>query len=121
MPVSTVRSAEDKAFLRESRRLKKLIQQVPAERRVIAENLVNEILFMAKTMQKLKLQVEQRGGVELFKQGKQEFLRESPALKAYNTTIQRYSLLNKQFLDMLPKQVTEATDSALYSFIKQEQ
>lgn len=32
----------------------------------------------------------------------EEFLRESPALKSYNTTIQRYSLLYKQLTDLLP-------------------
>ena len=49
-----------------------------------------------------KGKIKENGTVDHFKQGKQEFLRESPALKSYNTTIQRYSLLYKQLTDLLP-------------------
>lgn len=82
--------------------------------------MITEITFMSKTLSELKKAIEKTGAVDLFKQGKQEFVRENPALKAYNTTIQRYSLLYKQLTDMIPKQSRETTaDSELYKFIKQ--
>jgi len=73
---------------------------------------------MALTLDDLKIQVEEGGTVEMFKQGSQEFLRESPALKAYNTTVQRYSLLYKQLTELLPKEAQEGKENALYEFIK---
>ena len=59
---------------------------------------------MAITLDELKEKIKETGTVELFKQGKQEFWRESPALRAYNTTVQRYSLLYKQLTDLYPRQ-----------------
>ncbi|WP_352399094.1 hypothetical protein [Anaerotignum sp.] len=100
------------------KQLKKMIKQIPEDRKPIAEKLAKEIVFMAETLDELKDTVKERGAVDLFEQGKQKFMRESPALKAYNTTIQRYSLLYKQFTDLLPKQTQDNTDSALYEFIK---
>ncbi|CDB23735.1 uncharacterized protein BN706_00052 [Clostridium sp. CAG:557] len=47
-------------------------------------------------------------------------MRESPALKAYNTTIQRYSLLYKQLESMISKGLQENSENELYKFINQE-
>ena len=110
---------ENRDFSRDMRKLKRIIKQIPADRRAIAENLAREIEFMASTLEELRRSVEENGAVDLFKQGSQEFMRESPALKAYNTTIQRYSLLYKQIVDMLPKAAAEDAGGKLYDFIRQ--
>ena len=110
---------KDKRICKDIRQLNKIVKLVPDDRKPIAEKLVEEIAFMGKTLDELKATVEEHGAIDLFKQGSQEFLRESPALKAYNTTIQRYSLLYKQLADLLPKQTQENADSALYEFLKQ--
>lgn len=99
-------------------KLRAMVQLVPEERRVVAESLVGELDFMAETLIELKKAVKERGVVDHFKNGKQDFFRESPALKAYNTTIQRYGAVYKQLVDMLPKQAQDNTDSALYEFVK---
>ena len=102
---------QDKELSKDLQRMKKLLKLMPVERKPIGENLLKEIAFMASTLAKLKQTVEEKGVVDNFKQGRQQFMRESPALKAYNTTIQRYSLLYKQFTDLLPK--PEAPDKSL--------
>ncbi|MFB4472718.1 hypothetical protein ACDI16_07195 [Oceanobacillus caeni] len=99
------------------RKLKKLLKDIPEDRQPIGQGLYNELVFMQNTMTKLKQQVEEEGAVSMFKQGKQEFLREHPALKAYNTTIQRYSLIYKQLVDLLPKMEEKPHDDPLISFI----
>lgn len=103
--------AQDKELLKELRRMKKLLKLMPEDRKPVGENLLKEITFMAATLAKLRHAVEEKGVVDNFKQGKQQFMRESPALKAYNTTVQRYSLIYKQFTDLLPK--PEAPDKSL--------
>lgn len=110
---------EHKDFSSDMRKLKAIIKQIPADRRAIAEKLAKEIVFMAATLEELRQSIQENGAVDLFKQGSQEFLRESPALKAYNTTIQRYSLLYKQIVDMLPKPTPEDTGGKLCDFLKQ--
>lgn len=98
--------------------LKEMVTLVPEDKRVVAENLLDELVFMDATLDKLKAEIEKSGVVEKFEQGKQKFLRESPALKAYNTTIQRYGNLYKQLVDMMPKQAT-TPNNELVDFIKQ--
>lgn len=108
----------DKELLKIKRQFNKILKQVPEDKKPIATSLIKELTFMALTLDDLKDQVKDTGTVELFKQGKQEFLRESPALKAYNTTVQRYSLLYKQLTDLLPKVDQDIQENALYEFIK---
>lgn len=109
---------KDKEALRVKRQFNKILKQVPEDKKPIATSLIKELTFMAKTLDELKEQIEETGTVELFKQGSQEFLRESPALKGYNTTVQRYSLLYKQLADLLPKTAQDTKENALYEFIK---
>ena len=95
------------------KRLKVSLKEVPEDKQPIANNIYNELLFMQRTLKTLKQQVEEDGPVSMFKQGQQEFLREHPALKAYNTTIQKYSLLFKQLIDLLPDSQVSNTDELL--------
>ena len=113
-----MKTKQDTPTCKDIKELNKLVKLVPEDRKPIAQTLVKELTFISRTLDELKAAVEEHGTVDLFKQGSQEFMRESPALKAYNTTIQRYSLLFKQFTDLLPKQVYDNTDSALYEFLK---
>lgn len=98
--------------------LKKSLKTIPADRQAIAQSLFNELLFMQKTLIKLKEQIETEGPTAMFKQGAQEFLREHPALKGYNTTIQRYSLLYKQFTDLLPPTSDLPKSDPLMDFLR---
>ena len=101
-----------------STELKQILQNIPESKKTIAERLCDELVFMQSTLADLKKQIKENGTVELFEQGSQSFMRESPALKAYNTTIQRYSTMYKQLCDMLPKGETTGTDNELYNFLK---
>lgn len=107
-----------KDFSKELKRLWVLVKNVSEERRPIAEKLFHEIVFMDRTLAKLREQVEAEGPISLFKQGKQEFLREHPALTAYNKTIQRMNQTVKQLIDLLPKADSEAAQDDLMDFIK---
>ena len=105
----------------EYKTLTELVELVPAEKKPVAKKLITELNFMSSTLAQLRKMVKETGAVELFKNGKQEMLRESPALKSYNTTVQRYSLLYKQLVDLLPKEERKAEEvSALYDFINGE-
>lgn len=67
-----------------------ILEKIPSDKKKIAENLIDELSFMRETLADLKDQVRKTGTIEQFEQGRQSFLRESPALKSYNTTVQRY-------------------------------
>lgn len=99
--------------------LKEILQKIPEDKKAIATRLADELIFMRETLEDLKAQVKKYGTIEHFEQGKQSFLRESPALKSYNATIQRYSQLYKQLTDMLPKDQPAQQANPLYDFLKE--
>ena len=112
---------DDKERLKDVRKLKKILKLVPADRKDIAEKLIAEISFMAETLAELRAHIQEHGTVDHFKQGAQEFDRESPALKAYNTTIQRYSLLYRQLTDLLPPpEVNDKKKNEVLDFITKQ-
>ena len=74
---------------------------------------------MEKTLERLRIQISETGEVEHFQQGKQDFLRESPALKAYNTTVQRYSVMYRQLADLMGKSAEAEKSNAVYDFLKE--
>ncbi len=102
------------------KQFEEILKIIPDERKTIAQKLITEICFMTKTLEDLRKTIEENGTVDLFEQGKQKFMRESPALKASNTTIQRYSLLYKQIESMIPKNQQDPHENELYKFINQE-
>ncbi len=101
-------------------KVRKLIDIIPDDRKPIAENLMKELSFMERTLSELKKTVTEVGAVEHFENGKQKFVRENPALKSYNTTIQRYALIYKQFVDLLPAAAKPAAKDELAEFIKKK-
>ncbi len=106
---------------REYKEFKDILEKVPQNKRQVAERLVEELLFMRETMEDLKKQIREKGTVEQFEQGKQKFMRESPALKSYNTTVNRYSQLYKQLTDLIPKIPEVQKSNELYDFVKNQE
>ncbi len=103
---------------KEMKKLKTLLKQIPEDRQPVAQSLYNELAFMQKTLETLKAQIDEEGPTAMFKQGAQEFLREHPALKGYNTTVQRYSLLYKQLTDLLPASAGTPEEDPLLAFMR---
>lgn len=98
--------------------IKALAATVPDDRRCVAEAYVSELEFMARTMDKLKQEVNKNGPVELFVNGSQQMLRESPAMKVYNVTVQRWGLICKQLVALLPDEQAEQAGAAIAEFLK---
>lgn len=91
----------------------KLIELIPEDRRHVARKLAGEIVFMAKTLDRLKAAVTENDVIDFEKN------RENSALRSYNATVKSYSVLYKQFADMLPKTMPELPESKLQEFIRQ--
>lgn len=107
------------AAKKSNRDLKEILDKIPQDKQLIAAELVEELTFMRETLSDLKKQIKASGTVEHFKQGAQDFLRESPALKAYNTTVQRYSVMYRQLTDLMGKTQEAEKSNAVYDFLKE--
>lgn len=99
---------------------REILEKIPDDKKVIGRKLIEELSFMEKTLASLKRQIEGNGELEHFQQGKQDFLRESPALKGYNTTVQRYSVMYRQLTDLMGKTQEAEKSNAVYDFLKEE-
>lgn len=98
--------------------LNDILTRIPADKQYIGMKLVDELIFMQETLTTLKERIRESGTEEEFIQGKQQFVRESTALRSYNTTVQRYSQLYKQLTDLMPKTVETEKTNAVLDFIK---
>lgn len=102
-----------------STELKIILERIPENKKAIGGRLADELIFLQSTLNDLKKQIKDKGTVEQFIQGKQNFLRESPALKSYNITLKSYSTLYKQLTDLLPKEQETNSENAIYEFLKE--
>lgn len=98
---------------------KDILQKIPEDKQIIGRKLIAELSFIETALQELKKQITEGGVVEEFSQGKQNFVRESPALKAYNTTVQRYSVMYRQLTDLIGKSQEAEKSNAVYDFLKE--
>ena len=106
--------------MKKSTSYNQMIKKIPEDKRYIGEKLITELTFLETSLKKLRSQISESGEVEHFQQGKQDFLRESPALKAYNTTVQRYSVMYRQLTDLIGKSPEAEKSNAVYDFLKEE-
>ena len=98
---------------------KAILAKIPEDKQLIGRKLIEELSFIEGTLKTLKERIAADGVVEEFSQGKQNFLRESPALKAYNTTVQRYSVMYRQLTDLIGKSQEAEKSNAVYDFLKE--
>lgn len=96
-----------------------IIKRIPEDKRRIGEKLVAELTFLEETLENLKAAIREKGELEEFKQGKQDFCRTAPALKTYNTTVQRYSVMYRQLTDLMGKSAEADKSNAVYDFLKE--
>ena len=104
-----------------STRISDMIEAVPAEKQVVAQRLVDEIVFMYDMLIQLRASIREKGPLDMFEQGKQKILRESPALKAYNTVTQRYGQFCKQYTDLLPSHKVDVVQTKLLDFLMESE
>ena len=101
------------------RKIKKLFRDLPPEKKQFAEGLIGQFAVTSVTLERLADEINNGDLIEDFVQGTQRLRRESPALKAYNTTIKSYSALTNQLVGLLPEKEKKTAGDELMSFITQ--
>ena len=86
-----------------SKELEQIMDKIPVEKSNEAKLIYDELVFILITLDELKKQIQEQGAVEHFKNGKQDFLRESPALTSYNKMMKTYDTFYKNLLNLVPK------------------
>ena len=99
------------------RKIKKLFRDLPTEKKQFAEGLINQFAVTSVTLERLADAINNGDLIEDFVQGAQKMRRESPALRAYNTTIKSFSTLTNQLISLLPEKEKKTAGDELMQFI----
>lgn len=92
-------------------KLDNILKKIPAEKMNEATLISEEMKFILITIEELKKDIQEKGAVEHFEQGKQNFLRESPALSSYNKLMKTYDTFYKNLIALVPKEDINVSDS----------
>ena len=79
--------------------------------------IYNELIFMLETLDKLRDEIKSKGATEHFINGKQDFIRENPALLSYNKMLKSYDIFYKHLINLLPKEQDTSDDDDFDRFI----
>ena len=108
----------EKNIKQELNRIKKLYKDFPKDKAKVLEGLITEASFMKNALEELRNDLVKYGYTELFEQGEQCFNRERPEVKIYTNFIQKYSVVMKQLIDLLPAAEKKIESDALMDFMK---
>ena len=108
---------KEKEIKKQLKKLRDIYKDSLETRAFIVDNILQQLAFCIVTLNEAKQNVIENGSVSLFKQGSQEFMRESPAIAVFNKTIKTYQSLLKQ-LEELTSISTKVEDDPLIAFSK---
>lgn len=109
----------ERQIKKEIKRLNDIFQDLDENKKKAAEGLIQEAAFMRSTLAELKNDINNNGPIDEMEQGDYTILRESPAVKTYNTMIQRYTTTMKELLNLFPKEVQKAMDDGFDAFVNE--
>ena len=96
--------SKDTLVNREINRLTNLFKDIDRNKRLTAKGLIEEAAYMRITLQELKVEIDKHGPIDEMSQGDYSILREHPALKSYNTMVQRYTNIIDKLTGLHPKE-----------------
>ncbi|MGJ9383225.1 hypothetical protein [Salipaludibacillus sp. CF4.18] len=107
----------EKQIKKEVSRLKRNFKELEKDKKDGMESLIHEAAFMRVTLGILKDDINSNGAVDEMTQGDYTIMRESPAVKTYNTMIQRYTAAMKELNSFLPKSSPKTVDDGFNEFV----
>lgn len=95
----------------EKKKIKQLLDEVPENKKVVAERLLKEIFFMIDRLDDCKKDVEENGTIVFYQNGaNQSGTRENPAIKLYTSLVLKFDKLYKDFMELLPDNFNFSND-----------
>lgn len=89
---------------KEYERLSKLFETVDANQRAMAEPLLQNVAFMAVTLQDLQVAINTEGATDEYRNGQNQYgEKPSASLQAYNAMVKNYAAVIKALSQLLPK------------------
>lgn len=97
-------TATEKSIRREVAKLKKVLRDVPDDKKKAAEGLIQRAAFMLTTLEQYERDLIENGHTELFTQSEktEPYERERPVARLYNSLVKNYQSTMKALFDLIP-------------------
>lgn len=103
---------------KELRKLKKIVDLLPNEKRKITEGLVADAAFMAEQLEKLRETIAENGWSETYQNGaNQSGKKTSVEAEAYLKMQKSYAAVIKQLTDLLPTSSETTAGAEIMAFL----
>lgn len=116
MTSEEAKKAKARMVKAEKKRLNVLLADLAEDKKKAAEGLIDESSFMRATLKQLREYIDANGVIDEMQQGDYSILRESPAVRTYNTMVQKYAAVCKQLFDMIPSKGNLQPDDEFEKF-----
>ena len=100
-----------------TKEIEKILKKIPSEKQNEATLIATKLQYMEEKLAEIQKQIDEQGVVEHFINGKQDFLRESPALASYTKLMKIYDTFYKNLINLLPKDVVDDLTDDLDEFV----
>ena len=98
---------------REKNKIKKILVDVPESKLKLNEKLIENVAFMAVTLEDLQKQINEEGSVIVAKNGNGfDVTQEHPAQKAYVAMMAKFTPAMSQLMSLLPDNKTDSVTKA---------
>lgn len=96
-----------------TKQIDEILKKIPKDKANEATLIAEKLKYMEKKLVEVQKEIDEKGVVEHFINGKQDFLRESPAISVYNKLMKTYDTFYKNLINLVPKneQVDENTSA----------
>ena len=112
---------KNKRIKKEITKLNKIFKDIEEDRKKAVQKLIENVAFMAATLEDLQNEINEKGFIETYKNGENQFgTKESSAIKIYNSLIRNYNVSLKQLLDQLPDDNLQPQADDFDEFLKQK-
>lgn len=105
--VRTKQSEQRAAMAKEEKRLRKVFDALPANKKAIVDGLIVEAARLRVILDNLYADIEENGATELFQQSDKvpPYTKERPEAKQYKDFNKNYQSIIKQLTDLSPAEV----------------
>ena len=106
-----------KKFLKE---LKPILQIVDPIKKNLISQAIERIAFLLAELKYLEDEIDEKGSVELYENGKQRCYKQSGACMSYSSLFKNYTSLIREVANAIPKENKKEVKSTLASFLSAE-
>ena len=104
---------------RERSKLARVLADMPKAQKAIAGKLIENVAFMAVTLEDLQAYLNEHGPTSEYQNGENQWgTKKAPEVEVYNTMLKNYQSAVRQLCDMIPGKAVVDPDDKMLNWLK---